>query len=296
MCRSNSPTLIRRALKKDPDHRYSRASEMAAEIQIVRSMLAGASHSALSGGTIVGGAALGGPLRTPSGSLVSQPQMPSSGRIAVPEPPSREDSLMTGAPMAGFDVPIRAAGDTTSGTAAAAADAAARRAGRRLPIAGLAGAAAFIAVLVVVVMTLRSGGGTPSSATPGPDGKASTAAGEPAATTTSAGARSGALPGTFSVVSTPAGARISVDGRETGQVTPAAIPVTAPFPKQLQLTLDGYEPLSVSLQEADVRTGGGEFALASRPEPVRVLHDWGLRRSKSCKARACCPAARHVTR
>ncbi len=73
--------IIRRALKKDPDHRYSRANEMAAELQLVRSLLAGASYSALPPGTIVGGAALGGALRTPSGHLVSSPGAPASGQV-----------------------------------------------------------------------------------------------------------------------------------------------------------------------------------------------------------------------
>jgi serine/threonine-protein kinase len=267
--------IIGRALKKDPDHRYSRASEMAAELQIVRSMLAGAGQSVLPGGTIVGGAALGA-LRTPSGRLMSPPSSPPSDRFAVPRTPlpSREDSMVTGAHVGGFDATIRPSADATSGAAQAAADAEARRPKSGLPIGAIAGAVAFIAVLGVVVMTLFRGGGTPAPAQPtdakAPPGTSAPAAPPPPATPGTAAATETELPSTFSVVSTPAGARISLDGQETGRVTPAAVPVTAPFPKQLVLTLDGYEPFSISLQEADVRTGGREFALVSRPEPVRV--------------------------
>jgi hypothetical protein len=244
---------------------------MAAELQIVRSMLGGAGLSVLPP-TIVGGATLAGALRTPSGTLMSPPTPAASDKVAVqPRVPAvREDSTLSGAPMAGtagFDATIRPGADTASDTHAAA-DRGARRTG--LPLGAIAGALAFIAVLGVVVMTLlRGGGGEDVPSVQTADGKtagAAALAGAPATTPTG----EGELPSTFSVVSAPAGARISLDGKDTGRVTPAAIPVTAPFPKRLELALEGYEPFSVSLEAVDVRTGGREFALVSRPEPVRV--------------------------
>jgi serine/threonine-protein kinase len=268
--------VIGRALKKDPDHRYSRASEMAAELQIVRSILAGAGHSVLPGGTIVGGATLGGALRTPSGHLVTPPLSAASDRIAVPRTASasRDDAMLTGAPLSGFDATIRPSADATGGAAQAAADAEARRPKSGLPLGAIAGAVAFIAVLGIVVMTLLRGGDSPAPGATTAEGKTgggSTSAAAPSGAAAASGASAeGDLPSTFSVVSKPAGAKISLDGRETGRVTPAAIPVSAPFPKRLELALDGYEPFSVSLEETDVKTGGREFALVSRPEPVRV--------------------------
>jgi serine/threonine-protein kinase len=263
--------IIGRALKKDPDHRYSRASEMAAELQIVRSMLAGAGHSVLPGATIVGGATLAGALRTPSGRLMAPPAP--SDNVPVPGPaPARDDAMVTGPHMAGFDATIRPSADGTGGAAQAAAEAEARRARSGLPLGAIAGAVAFIAVLAVVVMTLLRGVQPQAPTASGEANAAPAATSSPTATgaAPSAAATEGGLPSTFSVVSTPAGARITLDGSETGRMTPAAIPVAAPFPKKLELTLEGFEPFSVSLEESDVRTGGREFTLVSRPEPVRV--------------------------
>jgi hypothetical protein len=71
------------------------------------------------------------------------------------------------------------------------------------------------------------------------------------------------------VSSVPAGARIVLDGVDTGQVTPATIAV-ATLPGALELTLAGYRVASAEIAAGDVEAGRKELRLTPEPQPVRL--------------------------
>ena len=71
------------------------------------------------------------------------------------------------------------------------------------------------------------------------------------------------------VHSEPSGARIVVDGRETGLVTPAALPLADPWPARIELQLSGYESRRETVTQAIVDRGTLSMTLAARPAPVR---------------------------
>ena len=56
------------------------------------------------------------------------------------------------------------------------------------------------------------------------------------------------------VTSTPFGAAVSLDGQDTGQITPASFELDEPYPETVALSLDGYEPVSQEMPpvEGDV--------------------------------------------
>ena len=53
------------------------------------------------------------------------------------------------------------------------------------------------------------------------------------------------------VRSTPPGAAVSLDGLDTGQTTPASVPLEEPYPETVALSLDGYEPISEPVPAAE---------------------------------------------
>ena len=53
------------------------------------------------------------------------------------------------------------------------------------------------------------------------------------------------------VTSTPPGAAMSLDGQDTGQTTPAPIPLGEPYPQMIALSLDGYESVSEPVPQAE---------------------------------------------
>jgi hypothetical protein len=116
---------------------------------------------------------------------------------------------------------------------------------------------------------------TPTSVTvspPEPAGPAPTTT--PAAAklpaTTTAVAPAPAAPA-LTIASVPEGARISIDGRDTGKVTPASVDVGPPFPRQLRLVLRGYQPLQVRLDRNDLEAGSREFTLVKENPPVKIV-------------------------
>jgi hypothetical protein len=65
------------------------------------------------------------------------------------------------------------------------------------------------------------------------------------------------------VHSDPPGARITVDGRDTGLVTPAAVPMSNPTPVAIELQLDRYEAARQQVTQALVE--GGELTVILAP-------------------------------
>jgi predicted Ser/Thr protein kinase len=57
------------------------------------------------------------------------------------------------------------------------------------------------------------------------------------------------------VQSEPPGARIMLDGRDTGFVTPAAVPLGDPYPSGVELRMDGHEPGHAPITSAIVEAG-----------------------------------------
>ena len=51
-------------------------------------------------------------------------------------------------------------------------------------------------------------------------------------------------PVVLQVTSAPVGAAVALDGRDTGQTTPASVPLEEPYPETITVSLDGYETVS----------------------------------------------------
>ena len=85
------------------------------------------------------------------------------------------------------------------------------------------------------------------------------------------------------LASDPPGARIIVDGTESEVLTPATIPLVGPFPKQLQLTLAGFETVEVTIADPGAgvfrqdyaleRLQGSAIVTVAGSYPFRVLQD-----------------------
>jgi serine/threonine protein kinase len=70
------------------------------------------------------------------------------------------------------------------------------------------------------------------------------------------------------VHSEPAGARILLDGRDSGFVTPAAVPMSNPSPRQIELQLDGHE--SMRQQVTSTLLEGGALTVILAPVLANV--------------------------
>jgi hypothetical protein len=234
--------IVARALKKNPDERYTRASELASDLQMVRMMLDFPLHPEDSGSR-----SKTGPLAVAKLYATTIGARPSTAVLAPPMRASPE---------------------------AAAADAAARGTGagaNRTIIAtvaaGVVGLAAFGAFYL-----------TRSAATPASTQGAGAAAGgnagveaTSASSPTPAGSVGGARADVIVVSTSPAGARIALNGSDTGQVTPAAVSLGGRFPGALALSLKGYQPLTVALTESDAQSGKKDFKLVREAGPVRLI-------------------------
>ena len=71
------------------------------------------------------------------------------------------------------------------------------------------------------------------------------------------------------IESTPSGAAIFLDGRNTKQTTPASLPVTGAESHQLRLTKRGFADHEVALADADVRRGPLTYTL--QPETATMV-------------------------
>jgi serine/threonine-protein kinase len=230
--------IITRALQKNPNDRYGKASEMAADLQMVRMML---------------DLPLGSD-RTPTGGIGA----------SVATMPLHATSLRAGSggtPAAALNARIRPSAVAASADAAPRARAAeSAKSGATIWI----GAAAAVLVIGLLAFLLLRGGGAEtgqSGAT-----SAATTAGEGTGGTAGTGTT---LPADIRITSVPPGAKISVNGVDTGQVTPASLPRPA-LPATVALTLAGYKPGGGELSEPDLASGAKEFRLAREAVAVRL--------------------------
>src|SRR5579864_969851 len=226
--------IVSRALQKSPDDRYSRASEMSSDLQMVKMML-------------------DLPLKTTDGDTGPQQTIGPLHATTL----GAKAAASGGAVTTMIDAPMRAS------AAARAADAAPRgpattHKGGTAQILGIAGAVVVLGALALW-FTMRGGG-------------AGAPAGTAAATAAGAGAR-GATPGAdgeFFVASVPSGARILLNGSDTGKTTPSPVSFAGKATRSLELSLKGYATITSSISDADLKIGMKEFKFDREAGPVRL--------------------------
>ena len=234
--------IVAKALQKSPDNRYAKAKEMAADLQMVRSMIDPPLHS---GHTPVAGMSSGG-----------------TTMMTIPLHATRQvtGSVTRGAVM---NAEIRSA------AVDAAADfvATARPEEKSKSTIMLVSAVVIAAVLGIVgylALNTDKGGDTQTT---------TSAKGTPGASTAGAAGAGGAATGAaeFVVSSTPSGAKISVNGADTGKVTPSPLAASSlPSGSTIELTLAGFKPATLKLTDADMKAGRKEVKFAAEARPVRL--------------------------
>jgi hypothetical protein len=229
--------IVSRALQKNPDDRYSRASEMSSDLQMVKMML-DLPLKTTEGDT--------GPLQTIG------PLHATTLRAKTAAPGAAVTTML--------DTPMRAS------AAARAADAAPREPatptrGGSAQILGIAGAVVVLGALALYV-SMRGGNSSPPAGT--------------ATVTPAAGAGAAARGGTpgangaFFVTSVPAGAKILLNGSDTGEVTPSVVSFAGKATRSLELSLKGYTSITSSISDAELKAGGKEFKFDRESGPVRL--------------------------
>lgn len=231
--------VVSRALAKNPNERYSRASEMAADLQMVKMML-------------------DLPLNTNS----------SSGDTGKLFATTIREKTATGA-----QTPMLNARMRTSAVAATADAAPRARFGDGGSNKTIIGAVAAVVVLLVggaaYMMSGSKSEPPPAAASAGSGGApAGGGAASPGGGTGGAAAPAAAGAGVIAVSSTPTGAHILVNGVDSGKVTNAAIPAKAN--DTIQLTLTGFEPSSAKLTPTDIDSGSINFRFSRTQGPVRL--------------------------
>jgi hypothetical protein len=234
--------IVAKALQKSPDNRYAKAKEMAADLQMVRSMIDPPLHS---GHTPVAGMSSGG-----------------TTMMTIPLHATRQvtGSVTRGAVM---NAEIRSA------AVDAAADfvATARPEEKSKSTIMIVSAVVIAAVLGIVgylALNTDKGGDTQTT---------TSAKGTPGASTAGAAGAGGAATGAaeFVVSSTPSGAKISVNGADTGKVTPSPLAASSlPSGSTIELTLAGFKPATLKLTDADMKAGRKEVKFAAEARPVRL--------------------------
>jgi hypothetical protein len=228
--------IVSRALQKNADDRYSRASEMSSDLQMVKMML-------------------DLPLKTTDGDTGPQATM---GPLHATTLGARA-AAPTGAVTAMIDTPMRAS------AAARAADAAPRgpatpSKGGSAQILGIAGAVVVLGALGLWLAMRGSGTATPTT-------------GPAVATSAAGGTARGATPGAdgeFFVTSVPSGAKILLNGSDTGQTTPSPVSFAGKATRSLELSLKGYTTITSSISDADLKIGAKEFKFEHEAGPVRL--------------------------
>ncbi len=230
--------IVARALQKNPNDRYARAQEMASDLQTVRMML-------------------DLPLKT------TDDRMPTPNPEVVTQLFATMSRTETQAPGIS-NVRMRKSAAEEAADAAPAGQAASKRSVS--PLLLLGGFAVVVAVLAGVWAAFGRGG--PTAEPPPPAEATSTVPETPPAVP--APPPPAAVPTSLQITSEPAGARITLNGIDTGLVTPAEVSVGATVPSTVQLALDRHQPLSGEITEEDLKTGNKAFTLRPEPVPARV--------------------------
>ena len=233
--------IVAKALKKDPNERYASASDMASDLRLVKMLL-------------------DLPLTVPG----APPGVSGVPPINVAEKLHATGSLakptgVTGTIGSGLPRPITSSIPTVDDTAARAARS----------------KSSFIVFVGIGVLALLGGGvywmfgrgsTSPPVTTPTPTVTAQTPA--PTAAPVATGT---ATPGdVVQITSSPAGARITLNGRDTGRVTPAAVSLDGRDSGSIELSLKGYAPQTATLSAADLKRGRRDFKLELAAMPVKL--------------------------
>jgi tRNA A-37 threonylcarbamoyl transferase component Bud32 len=249
---------VSRALEKDPDKRYALAGDLGAELRLVRLSLQ------KTGDTILGDLEMGETMYAP---------LPAAERTAA----------QVAAPSRVTAKSIAAEFDKTPRPAPA-------RASSKRSVSPIWIAAAAVAVLAigggVAILELRGAADksaqaadeaqptSPLSAPAEPSERARPAAAPstaaPSAAVPSTDAKPAALPASLEITSQPAGASINIDGRDTGLVTPAHLPIGTPAPQRLRLAKQGYQTFETGLTDSLMRKGVASFQLSAQERQVVV--------------------------
>ena len=262
--------IVSRALQKNADDRYSRASEMASDLQMVKMMLdlpLNSGEAAAAGGT------------TGTGSLGSAKLYATT--IGMKKPVT-----------AAAQTPMRATAEAVAADAAPRASHGANRSG----MVWVAAAIGAVAVGVAGMYFMKGSGTAPPPAAAGglatanpaaetppsqtnpvskapADTPARNAQAEPPAPGPRNGSRQGAAGVTgdlLAVSSSPSGARITLNGVDTGKVTPQALALNGKQKNTIQLSKAGYQSLSATISAADLQAGSREFTLTRQAGPVQL--------------------------
>jgi len=226
--------IVSRALQKNPDDRYSRASEMSSDLQMVKMMI-------------------DLPLKTTDGDTGPQATMGPLHATAL----GAKAAVASGAMTAMIDAPMRASAAARAADAAPRGPATTSKSGSA-QILGIAGAVVVLGALALW-LTMRGGGAS--------------VAGPAAATTVAGSAARGATPGAdgaFFVTSVPSGAKILLNGSDTGKTTPSVVSFAGKATRSLELSLKGYASITSSISDADLKTGAKEFKFDREAGPVRL--------------------------
>jgi hypothetical protein len=111
----------------------------------------------------------------------------------------------------------------------------------------------------------------PAPKTPAaPPAKGASDVAPPAARNSARPAGGGAAGDLLAVSSSPSGARITLNGVDTGKVTPQALSLNSKQPNTIQLSKQGYQPVTATITAADVQAGSREFTLSRQSGPVQL--------------------------
>lgn len=239
--------IVAKALQKSPENRYAKAKEMASDLQMVRAMLDPPLHS---GHTPILGMQTGG-------ATVMNVPLYATGQNTM-------GSVTRGAVM---NAEIRSA------AVDAAADfvATARPGEKSKSTIMWVGGAVVVAVVGVIgyLGLIKGNGGGASADQQAKDVASGTA--DAGAAGASGGAATAAAGTELLVVSTPTGARISVNGADTGKITPAPLALAGlGAGSTLELELKGYRPATTKVTDAELKAGRKEIKLAAEARPVKL--------------------------
>ena len=227
--------VVKHALCKRAEDRYQRASELASDLRMIRTALDSALSAASVSADQAGTAKITlGPLHATSGL-------------------AKESKI--------FDVRIRETGE--------------REKSGRLRAAGGKSPVLVVAILAVLAIAGVGGWYAWNQGLIGPGAN-------PQTQTRGAAQASVAPPVTvppppdgpqeLAVSSNPAGAKILVNGVDTGKVTPATVAFVDG--RALELSLAGFQSLKVAISDDEIKAGKKEFKLAREPRPVQLTVEW----------------------
>jgi serine/threonine-protein kinase len=248
--------IVARALKKNPDERYSRASEMSSDLQMVKMMLDLPLNAGEPAASTAAANATG---RFHATAIGMRPAAGAGGTTKI-------------------DVPIRPGGQSVNPVRPTETTAGTTGGGKTMLWVGLAA----VAVIGVGAALMLSGGGasgntaaTPGTSTSAPSPGTPPTNTPPATTPSTAtpvpagGTAAAAGSGVVNVGSVPPGAKIVLNGADTGKVTPSAISLDK-APGAIELSLKGYQTLKGNLTDADLKSGAREFRLQREAGPVKL--------------------------